>query len=66
VQNNGPVCENQSRQWMLQLVDALAYIHGKGIAHRDLKLENILLFDQGILKIADYSFCKQVCTYYFS
>jgi len=44
---------------MLQLIDALVYIHQKEIAHRDLKLENILLFEGGILKIADYGFCKQ-------
>ncbi|CAK5061630.1 unnamed protein product [Meloidogyne enterolobii] len=59
VQSKGPVSEASSRGWMLQLIDALVYIHQKEIAHRDLKLENILLFEGGILKIADYGFCKQ-------
>jgi len=60
MQRFGPVGQYQSRIWMLQLIDALKYMHEKGIAHRDLKMENVLLFDDGQLKIADYGFCKQV------
>ena len=39
---------------MMQLVRGLAYIHEKGIAHRDIKLENILLTNLGHLKICDF------------
>jgi serine/threonine protein kinase len=37
----------------------VAYLHRKQIAHRDLKLENVLLFEGGVVKISDYGFCKQ-------
>jgi serine/threonine protein kinase len=37
-----------------QLVYALYFCHRQGVAHRDLKLENILLDAKGRLKLADF------------
>ena len=37
-----------------QLVQGLLYLHRNGIAHRDIKLENLLLTGKGILKITDF------------
>lgn len=37
---------------------AVGYLHDKGIMHRDLKLENILVDDCGYLKIIDYGLAK--------
>lgn len=41
-----------------QIVSAVSYMHNKGLVHRDLKLENILINDQGTLevKIIDFGF----------
>ena len=33
-------------------------MHHKGIIHRDLKLENILVDEKGYLKIIDYGLAK--------
>ena len=37
-----------------QLVRGVAYLHDHGIAHRDIKLENLLLTDKGHVKITDF------------
>jgi serine/threonine protein kinase len=38
----------------------LGYLHKKGIVHRDLKLENILVDMDGYLKIIDFGLAKML------
>lgn len=42
----------------MQVVDAVAYLHDKGIAHMDLKLENIFVDDENNAKLADFGCCE--------
>ncbi|KAF0883096.1 TSSK5 kinase, partial [Crocuta crocuta] len=51
--------EQEARGLPWQLVSALAHCRGSGIAHRDLKCENILLGDRGVLKLTDFGFASQ-------
>lgn len=39
---------------MLQIVDAVAYMHSKNVIHRDLKLGNVFLSRGGNVKIGDF------------
>ena len=43
-----------------QIAMAIGYLHQQGIAHRDLKLENILIDSDGYLKIIDYGLAKMI------
>ncbi len=42
---HGNFGENQTAALIVQLLCAVNYIHEKGIVHRDLKLENLLYYD---------------------
>lgn len=45
---------------MKQLLEGLAYCHARSFAHRDLKPQNLLVDDSGILKIADFGLARSM------
>lgn len=52
------VSETEAAAWFGQILQGVAFVHGMGICHRDLKLENVLLHSDGTVKIADFGMSK--------
>lgn len=48
--------ETEARRLFSQIVSAMRYLHSQEIAHRDIKLENILLDQQGNIKLIDFGY----------
>ncbi len=46
----------------LQICPALKHVHDHGIIHRDIKLSNILIRDDGIVKLTDFGIAKVFAT----
>ncbi|VFQ65021.1 unnamed protein product [Cuscuta campestris] len=44
---------------MLQLLEGVKYLHNNWVLHRDLKTSNLLLNNQGDLKICDFGMARQ-------
>ncbi|KAL2107568.1 hypothetical protein VUR80DRAFT_5047 [Thermomyces stellatus] len=53
-EGRGPLETEHVRQFMLELVDAVSYIHSRGVYHRDIKPENIFLTETGSMKLGDF------------
>jgi len=52
--------EDATRQYMAEMIMAVASVHELGYIHRDLKPDNILLDWDGHLKLSDMGLCKKV------
>lgn len=57
---SGKVSESEAKQIFHQICLGLHFLHSNLICHRDIKLENILFFDQSkkLIKIIDFGFSK--------
>ncbi|KAI3964683.1 hypothetical protein MKW92_049833 [Papaver armeniacum] len=54
IAKKGRLKEDEARKYFQQLIHAVDYCHSRGVFHRDLKLENLLLDANGDLKVSDF------------
>ena len=59
--SNGAMGEDVGRNFARQMIDCMGYLEENRIAHRDLKLENIIMTTNGTVKLVDFGFaCQKV------
>ncbi|XP_054159975.1 uncharacterized protein LOC128958185 [Oppia nitens] len=59
--NGGTLSETDARVWFKQVCQGLRYLHSKGVAHLDIKIENILYIDSNgerTYKLCDYGLSR--------
>jgi serine/threonine protein kinase len=57
--NRGPLETEHVRDFMLQLISAVEFMHANGLYHRDIKPENIFLTQDGAMKLGDFGLATQ-------
>lgn len=58
VERGGPLPVRRALELGLEVGRALAFAHGQGLVHRDVKPQNVLLNDEGRAKVTDFGIAR--------
>ena len=59
IDHRGALPEREVLYYATQILSALDYIHSKGIVHCDIKPQNIILLQNGSIKVADFGIARR-------
>lgn len=57
-ERSGPITGVRLENFLRQMLAGLAYVHQKGILHRDIKPGNFMVGDDGTVKVLDFGIAK--------
>ena len=60
LRDKGVFHEDEFIPLLVQILSALKYIHSKSILHRDIKLDNILLTSNNVIKLCDFGVSRRM------
>lgn len=60
IDSNSPLPISQVLALAMQMADALAHAHARGVIHRDIKPSNIVITSDGRAKVADFGIAKSL------
>lgn len=62
ISKHGPLRESVAAKIFSQVIRAVSYLHENGVAHRDIKTENIIIDSEFNAKLIDFGLAKQFKT----
>ncbi len=63
LKENGPLSWEQAIDFATQIASAMQHAHRKGIVHRDIKPQNILVTKDEVLKVTDFGIARAVSSF---
>ena len=60
LERRGPLSWKETTYFSMQIARALEHAHSRGIIHRDIKPQNIMLLRDGTVKVADFGIARHM------
>jgi eukaryotic-like serine/threonine-protein kinase len=54
----GGLDDGEATEAVAQVLEALAYAHGQGVVHRDVKPQNVMVDEHGYVKVMDFGIAR--------
>ncbi len=58
IEQSGPLSWNDAVHFTLQILRGLQHAHDRGVVHRDIKPQNIMVLPDGVIKVADFGIAR--------